>query len=269
MLSRTDTPEAAELLPRALMEITERTGVSSLHVTFPTESEWSHMTDLGFLPRTGEQFLWKNENYRDFEEFLEALSARKRKAIRRERRDALEDGVEITRLEGTAIEEEDWEAMYRFYIDTGNRKWGHPYLTREFFHLLGDALGQNLLLVLARAHGEIIAGALHVLGENTLYGRYWGCSENRPFLHFELCYYQAIDYAIEHGLSVVEAGAQGPHKIQRGYLPVRTYSAHWIRDPALRDAVAHFLDGERCAVDADIDAIHKRMSPFRKEDATR
>lgn len=265
LLVRPDAPDgAADALVQALTAVTERADVSSLHVTFPTEAEWSRMARLGFLPRTGEQFRWSNAGYRDFGDFLDALSARKRKAIRRERRDALE-GVEIERLEGGAIGEPEWEAMYGFYMDTGSRKWGRPYLTRAFFHLLGGAAEVRPLLVLARAGGAPVAGALHLVGADTLYGRYWGCAESRPFLHFELCYYQAIEYAIERGLRHVEAGAQGPHKVQRGYLPVRTFSAHWIRHPGLRDAVARYLDGEREAVECEIAAIRGTMSPYRAE----
>lgn len=265
LLVRPDAPDdTTDVLADTLKTLAGRLDVSSLHVTFPTETEWSRMTERGFLPRTGEQFRWSNADYGDFDDFLGALSARKRKAIRRERRDAL-DGIEIERLEGADIGEAEWEAMYGFYMDTGSRKWGRPYLTRAFFHILGAETGLRPLLVLARDGGVPVAGALHLVGGDTLYGRYWGCAESRPFLHFELCYYQAIEYAIARGLRHVEAGAQGPHKIQRGYMPVRTFSAHWIRHPALRDAVARFLEGERDAVEYEITAIRATMSPYRAE----
>lgn len=265
LLVRPDAPGGtADALVRVLTEVAERAGASSLHVTFPTESEWKRMAGLGFLPRTGEQFRWTNAGYGDFEDFLGALSSRRRKAIRRERREAL-GGVEIERFEGGSIDGAAWEAMYRFYMDTGSRKWGTPYLTREFFRLLGGAADLRPLLVLARDGGGPVAAALHLVGADTLYGRYWGCAGSRRFLHFELCYYQAVEYAIERGLRHVEAGAQGPHKIQRGYLPVRTFSAHWIRHPGLRDAVARFLDREREAVECEISAIRETMSPYRAE----
>ncbi len=263
-------PDASQGTRNALLEglvsVAEQTGVSSLHVTFPTESECRQLSQVGFLARTGEQFHWVNRSYESFDAFLADLSARKRKSIRRERRAVTDSGLDIVRLQGDAIGPDDWDTMFRFYEDTGNRKWGHPYLTADFFPRLGAALGDQVILILARAGNTPIAGALHIAGPDTLFGRYWGCSEYQAFLHFELCYYQAIDYAIEHGLHSVEAGAQGPHKIQRGYLPVPTYSAHWIRHPQFRDAVAQALQQETRAVQLEIDAIRTQFSPFRQDD---
>ncbi len=263
-------PDASDGADRALLEglvtIAEQTEVSSLHVTFPTETECRLLDQFGFLTRTGEQFHWTNRNYDSFDAFLADLSARKRKAIRRERRVVAESGIEIVRLQGAAIGPSEWNTMFSFYMDTGSRKWGRPYLTREFFPRLGAALGDAVILVLARTGGTWIAGALHIAGSNTLFGRYWGCLDYQAFLHFELCYYQAIDYAIEHGLEKVEAGAQGPHKIQRGYLPVPTYSAHWIRHPHFRQAVAQALRQETRAVRLEIDAIRTHYSPFRQKE---
>ena len=261
-------PDAGEGARRALLEglvsVAEQTGVSSLHVTFPTETECRQLSQNGFLARTGEQFHWVNQNYASFDAFLGDLSARKRKSIRRERRAVADSEIDIVRLQGDDISPDDWDTMFRFYTDTGSRKWGRPYLTADFFPRLGAALGDQVVLLLAQAGGAPIAGALHIAGGDTLFGRYWGCSEYQAFLHFELCYYQAIDYAIEHGLQKVEAGAQGPHKIQRGYLPVPTYSAHWIRHPHFRDAVAEAVQQEARAVQLEIDAIRAQLSPFRQ-----
>ncbi len=265
LLVRSEAGERARsALLEALVSVADQTNVSSLHVTFPTESEWRQLSRNGFLARTGEQFHWVNRNYASFDAFLADLSARKRKSIRRERRAVADSGMEIVRLQGDAIGPEDWDAMFRFYRDTGARKWGRPYLTADFFPRLSRVFGNRVVLILARSDRRIIAGALHIAGDTTLYGRYWGCTEYHAFLHFELCYYQAIEYAIGHGLQRVEAGAQGPHKIQRGYLPVPTYSAHWIRHPQFRDAVAQALERETEAVHLEIDAIKTRFSPFRK-----
>ena len=196
---------------------------------------------------------------------MAALSSRKRKAIRRERRGATESGIDIETITGGDITEEHWDAFFRFYLDTGSRKWGRPYLTREFFSLIGETMPESVVLILARRDGVYVAGALNLVGSDALFGRYWGCAEDHPFLHFEVCYYRAIDYAIEHGLARVEAGAQGPHKLSRGYLPTHTYSAHWIRDKGFRDAVADYLERERSQVDHEINVLDT-YSPFKKSE---
>jgi predicted N-acyltransferase len=242
----------------------QKLGLSSLHATFCTEVETQSMEAQGMLLRTGEQFHWLNDGYKSFDEFLGSLASRKRKAIARERRQALDDGeVTLETLTGSALTEAHWDAFFAFYMDTGQRKWGTPYLNRDFFSLLGQSMADQVVLVMAYKDGDPIAGALNLAGSNCLYGRYWGCSEYVPALHFEVCYYQAINFAIEHGLDRVEAGAQGPHKISRGYLPVRTYSAHWIADPEFRNGVAAYLDQERDQVDDKISALAD-LSPFRK-----
>jgi uncharacterized protein len=266
LLVHPSAPEGTRsVLIAALIEIARRLGVSSLHITFPLPSEWTALGAAGLLLREGEQFHWQNRGYRSFDDFLDALSSRKRKNIRKERAAALAGGIEIRTLTGRAIEPRHWDAFFRFYRNTSDRKWGHPYLSREFFDLLGARLAEKVVLVMAEQDGTPVAGALNLLGHDTIYGRNWGCAADVPFLHFECCYYRAIDFAIEHGLARVEAGAQGPHKIQRGYLPVATYSAHWIRDPALRDAVANYLVRERRAVRHERDALEEEFSPFRKE----
>lgn len=257
-----DARQREALLLQAAVQVTDRLGVSSLHVTFPTRDEWQLAGELGFLKRTDQQFHWQNEGYRSFDEFLGALASRKRKAIRKERRDALADGIEIEWVTGSDLTEAHFDAFFAFYIDTGSRKWGSPYLTRECFSLLGETMGDQLLLILAKRAGRYIAGALNVIGADTLYGRYWGGIEDHPFLHFEICYYQAIEFAVTHGLIRVEAGAQGAHKLARGYLPAETYSAHYIADPALRRAVADYLKRERRAVAHEI-ALLTEESPFR------
>ena len=237
---------------------------SSAHVTFCTEEEWRRLGDEGFLLRTGEQFHWTNGGYDTFDDFLGTLAARKRKAVRKERRDALQDGaIEVRAVDGTEATEADWDAMFAFYMDTGRRKWGSPYLNRAFFRLLAGRMADMVLLVLAFRDGRRIAGALSLKGSGVLYGRYWGCAEYHPALHFEVCYYKSIEYAIGNGLKRVEAGAQGPHKLARGYLPVRTHSAHWIADRGFRGAVEEYLARERRSVDDDIAAL-ARHSPFRR-----
>ncbi len=255
-------PALADSLAAAMVRLTERLGLSSLHVTFPTESEWRHFGAAGFLLRTGQQFHWQNRGYRDFDEFLSALSSRKRKAIRKERRAAAGHGVGFSILTGADIEEKHWDAFHGFYRHTAERKRSHPYLTQEFFFQLGETMAANVVLVMADAAGRFVGGALNLLAADTLYGRYWGSTEAYKFLHFEVCYYQAIDFAIEHRLERVEAGAQGPHKLQRGYLPRRTYSAHWIRDAALREAVGRYLEAERAAIETETRMLTAR-SPFR------
>ena len=258
-----DRESAAAALIAAMVEITRQSGASSLHVTFPEEPEWTRFGAAGFLQRTGVQYHWQNEGYGGFDDFLGALASRKRKQIRKERREAACHGVDLTVLTGADIKPRHWDAFHRFYLATADRKWGPPYLNREFFGLLGERLADSVVLMMAEDDGQPVAGALNLKDETALYGRNWGALGDYKFLHFELCYYQAIAYAIEHGLARVEAGAQGEHKIQRGYLPVLTYSAHWIRDRGLRDAVAHFLDRERHAIDHEC-AVLETLSPFRK-----
>ena len=250
------------LLKSAISAVGEL-GVSSLHVTFPTEAEWKLMGKMGFLLRIDQQFHWLNDGYGSFDQFLDALSSRKRKSIRRERREALRSGIDVEIATGSDLTEAHWDAFYEFYTDTGMRKWGRPYLNRRFFSLLGEQMGDAVVLVLARRDGRYIAGALNMLGTDTLYGRYWGATEDHPFLHFEICYYQAIDFAIQHGLRRVEAGAQGPHKLSRGYLPTPTFSAHWIAHEGLRDAVARFLERERHYVSAEMASLGN-YGPFKK-----
>ncbi len=254
----------ASALGDALAELTRRHRLSSAHLTFLTEPEWRMLGDKGFLQRTDQQFHWDNAGYATFEDFLTALSSRKRKAIRRERRDALADGVTVHRLTGTDLTEEAWDAFFAFYMETGSRKWGRPYLTRAFFSLIGTRMADRILLVMARRAGRWIAGAINFIGGDTLYGRNWGAIEHHPFLHFEVCYYQAIEHAIDTGLRRVEAGAQGEHKLARGYLPSTTYSAHYIAHPGLRRAVADYLERERAYVEAAGEEL-AAAAPFRKD----
>jgi predicted N-acyltransferase len=260
-----DAATVRQALLQGAIALTEQLGVSSLHVNFPTEGDWTAMGEAGLLLRQDMQFVWRNDGYATFEDFLAALSANRRKTIRRERREARE-GLDIRVLTGTDIAETHWDAFFAFYMDTGARKWGRPYLTRDFFSRIGATMADRIALVMAFRDGVAIAGALNLIGRDALYGRQWGALEEVPFLHFELCYYQAIEFAISRGLSRVEAGAQGQHKIARGYLPSPVYSAHFIADPALRAPVARYLDGERPAVAAEIDAISAELSPFRRPD---
>ncbi|TVR81282.1 MAG: N-acetyltransferase [Rhodospirillales bacterium] len=266
LLVRPDAPAGTtEALATGLARLPDSLGVSSLHVTFTSEAEWARLGTLGFLQRIGLQFHWHNRGYDDFESFLGDLAARKRKTIRKERRAALEDGIGIETLTGATIEEHHWDAFYSFYRDTHDRKWGQAYLNRRFFSLLGERLRHRIVLILARsAAGQPVAGALNLSGRDALFGRYWGCLESHRFLHFEACYYRAIDYAITHGLARVEAGAQGPQKVQRGYRPVQTFSAHWIADAGFRDALERYLAQERAAVLAEIDH-HAEALPFRSD----
>lgn len=256
--------EVTEQLLGSAIAVARHYELSSAHITFCTKDEARFCRERGLLLRTGEQFHWENRGYRRFDDFLADLASRKRKAVKRERREALGDDLTISVLTGGGITEHHWDAMYRFYRDTGNRKWGRPYLNRAFFSELGESLADKVVLIFAMKNGRPIAGALNLEGMDTLYGRYWGAIEDRPFLHFEICYYRAIDYAIDHGLARVEAGAQGPHKLARGYRPKPTYSAHWIADTGLADAVRRFLERERRAVAADIAALDEH-APFRKD----
>jgi uncharacterized protein len=252
------------LLAAAGATLTGKVGASSLHVTFATEAEQQVLAHYGYLPRTDQQFHFVNEGYRDFDDFLGALASRKRKAIRRERRDALAGGLDIVHLTGKEITEPAWDSFFGFYMDTGSRKWGRPYLNRLFFSLIGSRMADRILLILALKNGQPIAGALNFIGSDTLYGRYWGTKADQPFLHFELCYYQAIDWGIAHGLQTVEAGAQGEHKLARGYRPTTTYSAHWIADSGFRKAVADYLAEERRQVARDQEALAEYL-PFREK----
>jgi predicted N-acyltransferase len=260
-------PQAAAVqaaLADALVDICRRADASSVHVTFPTEPEWDLLGSRGFLKRTHQQFHWENAGYDNFDAFLAALASRKRKTIRREREDALANGITVHWLTGSDLTESVWDAFFEFYMETGSRKWGRPYLTRQFYSLVGESMGDRILLVMAKRNGRFIAGAINFIGSDTLFGRHWGAIEHHPFLHFELCYYQAIQYAIEHKLARVEAGAQGEHKISRGYLPTTTYSAHYILDPALRRAIEDFLTRERAYVAAAGEELTE-AAPFRKE----
>jgi predicted N-acyltransferase len=247
----------------ALEQACQSLGLSSVHVTFCTEEEWNGLGHAGWLRRIGMQFHWENDGYTSFDDFLGALSSRKRKVLRRERRDANAAGLTFHALSGADITERHWDAFYAFYHSTVDRKWGSAYLTRSFFSLLGERLGDKVVLMYAENGGKPVAGALNLVGDEALYGRNWGCRGDWPFLHFELCYYRAIDWAIEHGLKRVEAGAQGRHKIQRGYMPKPTYSAHWITHTGLRRAVANFLVEERAGIEAEMAALAEE-SPFRK-----
>jgi uncharacterized protein len=244
--------------------IAEQNGLSSLHITFCTEAEAEVGRAAGLLHRVTQQFHWHNRGYAGFEDFLADLSSRKRKAIRKERETARAHGLTIRALTGDQIEPQHWAAFWAFYQDTGSRKWGTPYLTRAFFDLVHETMRNDCLLILADRGGKPVAGALNFIGREALFGRYWGCTEDHPCLHFELCYYQAIDWAIAHGLKRVEAGAQGEHKLARGYLPVQTHSLHWINDPAFRKAVARYLEAERHAVDEEIEVL-TGYGPFRRD----
>ena len=260
VLAADDTMAAAIL--RAAENVCEQNGISSAHATFVEEAQLDLFREAGWLIRKGSQFHWANDGYDDFDGFLAALSSRKRKAIRKERRSA-NAAADIVTLQGAEIQPEHMETFWGFYQDTGMRKWGQPYLTRQFFDSAVDALGDMPVLFLAMQDGEPVAGALNIAAPDCLYGRYWGCNRDIPFLHFELCYYQAIDFAITHGLSRVEAGAQGEHKLARGYVPVPTYSAHYITDPGFREAIADFLERETEAVERDMEFLGE-MAPFKR-----
>ena len=255
-------PALAPPLIAAAEAVVRNNGLSSAHATFIDEAEVPLFEQAGWLIRIDRQFHWHNEGFAAFDDFLASLASRKRKAIRKERAAALE-GLTVRHLTGAEITEAHWDAFWTFYQDTGARKWGQPYLTRSFFSLLGERMADRLLLVFAERDGRPIAGALNLIGGDTLYGRYWGAVEEVPHLHFEICYYQAIDFAIGHGLARVEAGAQGGHKLARGYRPVPTFSAHFIANPGFRDAVARYLETERRAVAEDIEELAE-MTPFKR-----
>ena len=255
---------AISALVQGAVQLAAQNQLSSLHVTFCTEDEALIGQEIGLLHRTGQQFHWLNRNYADFDGFLADLSSRKRKNIRKERRTAQAFGGSIHALTGADIQPEHWDAFWLFYQDTGMRKWGSPYLTREFFDCAQESLRDDILLLMCERDGEWVAGALNMIGRETLFGRYWGCVEDHACLHFETCYYQAIDFAIAHGLHRVEAGAQGEHKLARGYLPTQVHSLHWIADQGFRDAIANYLTAERDAVDDDIEVM-TQFGPFRKD----
>jgi uncharacterized protein len=259
--------EIRKALAGGLVELCRIDGASGVHVTFATEPEFRFLGELGFLQRTDQQFHWENSGYASFDDFLAALAARKRKTIRRERHDALAaNGVSVHWLTGSDLTEDVWDHFFAFYMETGSRKWGRPYLSRPFFSLVGETMRDRILLVMAKRSGRWIAGAINFIGSQTLFGRHWGAVEHHPFLHFELCYYQAIDYAIAQKLARVEAGAQGEHKIARGYMPATTYSAHYIPDPALRRGIADYLKRER----AYIAAVGEELAatgPYRQDGA--
>ncbi len=250
------------LLIAAMVQLSSQHKVSSVHVTFPNAEQWEMMGKAGFLLRTSKQFHWENRGYDTFDDFLAELNSRKRKAIKKERRQVIDQGITLHTLTGHEITEEHWDAFYDYYVDTINRKWGQSYLTREFFSIMGESMSDLAVLILAEHEGKRVAGALNLRGADTLFGRNWGCAEDFKFLHFEACYYQAIDFAIHHKLRWVEAGAQGPHKIQRGYLPRSVYSAHWIENESFREAVERFVDQERREVEHEIDGLMS-FSPYR------
>jgi predicted N-acyltransferase len=264
LLVAADAPEgAAEALTLGLRTLSKNAGASSLHINFPDAPDRDFLEKAGFLPRKGQQFHFTNRGYQSFDDFLATLASRKRKAIRKERAEVAAAGLTIEWATGADLTEAHWDAFYAFYLDTGERKWGRPYLTRAFFTKLGAAMADRVLLVLARRKGRLIAGALNLIGDDALYGRNWGALEQHPCLHFELCYYQAIEFAISRGLSRVEAGAQGEHKLSRGYEPVATFSAHQFADSRLADAAADFFAREAQAVESLIDD-YADHAPFRK-----
>jgi predicted N-acyltransferase len=257
-----ETHEA--MLASGARELAQRNQLSGVHVTFLSEDQWFRLGARGFLQRTDQQFHWTNAGYATFDDYLASLASRKRKVMRKEREQALAPGITVVWLRGREITEADWDAFFAFYKETGSRKWGRPYLNRKFFSLLGaSGVGGDCLLMLAKRGNRAVAGSMHMIGGDCLFGRYWGAVEHHPFLHFELCYYQAIDYAIQHRIARVEAGAQGEHKLARGYLPTKTYSAHYIVDPALRRAIGDYLARERRYVDAAAEELAEH-APFRK-----
>ena len=245
--------------------LTQRHGVSSLHATFATEEDAAVFREADYLMRNDQQYHFFNGGYASFDEFLSALASRKRKAIRRERRDALANGITVEHLTGSDLTEAAWDAFFSFYMDTGSRKWGRPYLNRTFFSMIGERMGDQILLIMARRDGRYIAGALNLIGSHALFGRHWGAVEEHPFLHFEICYYQAMEWALAHNLARVEAGAQGEHKLARGYRPVTTYSAHYISNPSFRKAIEDYLNRERHQVARDKEALGAYL-PFRQDD---
>lgn len=260
---REDQLEIERSLLSGCVQVADQLKLSSVHVTFPNRSQWERMGQIGFMQRIDQQFHWQNKGYGTFDDFLSTLSSKKRKNIKRERRTTIDHNINVEILTGDLIKEEHWDAFFSFYMDTGSRKWGSPYLKRAFFSMIGQSMTDHILLIMCKRNGHYIAGALNFIGGDCLFGRYWGCLEDYPFLHFEICYYQAIEFAISRGLERVEAGAQGEHKLARGYLPVKTYSAHWVADPGLRDAIANYLESERRHINQDINMLAEH-SPFRR-----
>ncbi len=260
----TDAHALQRVLLAAMMELAHSRNLSSLHITFQSKQEWALCGELGMLQRMGIQYHWHNHNYQNFNHFLAALIARKRKAINKERRHARQQGLRVRVLRGDDIKAHHWDAFYAFYLSTIDKKWASAYLTRVFFELLGERLRQRVVLMMAFDDDNAVAGALHLLGKRALYGRYWGATTDQRYIHFELCYYRAIELAIECGLARVEAGAQGPHKLKRGYVPVPTYSSHWLAHPGLRDAVAAFLVRERGLIEEEIEA-RAATGPYRQQ----
>ena len=266
LLTRPESEALKTDLAEALKTETDTHGLSSAHVTFLQDADRAVLEQDGYLHRTDQQFHFINKGYETHDQFLAELSSSKRKTLRKERRAALEGGITIDWLTGSDLTEDIWDQFFAFYMDTGSRKWGRPYLTRQFYSLIGERMADDILLVMAKLNGRYVAGAINFIGEDALYGRHWGCIEDHPFLHFEVCYHQAIDFALAHKLSRVEAGAQGEHKLARGYLPVTTHSAHYIAHAGLRRAVADYLDHERAAI-AESGEYLSEHSPFRKDEA--
>ena len=263
LLVRDGAPaDTKSALIAGLVEFTRQRGISSLHINFPEEADAEALFEAGFLKRMGQQFHWTNDGYKDFDDYLAALNSRKRKAVKKERREATQPGLDIDVLTGPDLQPKHWDAFYRFYLATSDRKWGSAYLNRKFFALIGERMADKIVLVMARRGTDYVAGAFNILGTATIYGRNWGSYGDYKMLHFECCYYRAIEFAIDHGLKRVEAGAQGPHKLQRGYLPVPTYSAHYIPDAGFRRAVDQFLAREREMVEQKIEQLGE-YSPFR------
>lgn len=265
LLVAEDYPRLAvqDAMAESLKEVVRRLGVSSAHITFVPDDEMAVLESEEYLHRTDQQFHFINEGYANHDEFLETLASRKRKALRKERRAALENGISIDWLTGSDLTEDIWDQFFAFYMDTGSRKWGRPYLTREFYSAIGERMPEDILLVMAKHNGRYVAGAINFIGSETLYGRHWGCIEDHPFLHFEVCYHQAIDFALAKGLKRVEAGAQGEHKLARGYLPVTTHSAHYVAHAGLRQAIGDYLARERDDVE-HMNEILSEHSPFRR-----
>lgn len=262
-LSDARQQENRTLLATGIAQLANQLELSSAHITFCEKQTWDDLGKGTYLQRVGQQFHWHNDSYQNFDDFLAALSSRKRKSIRKERKKVADLGLDIRALSGTEIEERHWDAFYQFYLATTDKKWGESYLRREFFSMIGERLGDRVVLIMAFDGDRPVAAALNLRGEDCLYGRNWGCLQDHKFLHFECCYYQAIDYAIAHGLARVEAGAQGPHKIQRGYLPEMTYSLHYIRDQGFSDAVADFVRREQASIENEAKYILAEHSPYK------